>query len=238
MLIVPVIDVKGGVAVRAVAGQRDGYQPLETPLAVGTSDPVAIAEGYWHTYRGFGALYIADLDAIAGGAKAYDVLDLIGTVLPGVSLLVDNGSCCLDDISFFKERPLMQPVIGSETLLDAVEVARINSALPQGCALSLDQRGAVRLGPNDIFEDVMLWPSVVIAMSLDRIGTSEGPDWSRLKCIKSVSGARTVLAAGGVRNDDDLLRLEVMGCGALVASVLHDGRVSKAVWQSLVGSSE
>ena len=44
MQVIPVIDVRGGVAVRAVAGERSAYQPLETPLADGC-DPAAIAHG-------------------------------------------------------------------------------------------------------------------------------------------------------------------------------------------------
>jgi phosphoribosylformimino-5-aminoimidazole carboxamide ribotide isomerase len=65
MEIIPVIDVMGGVVVRARMGQRDRYRPIATPLSA-TSDPVDVARGLLAVHA-FKTLYVADLDAIAGG---------------------------------------------------------------------------------------------------------------------------------------------------------------------------
>ena len=62
MRIIPVIDLMGGEAVRAIAGRRAEYRPLETPLAA-SSDPCAVAEGFLRLYP-FKTIYLADLDAI------------------------------------------------------------------------------------------------------------------------------------------------------------------------------
>jgi phosphoribosylformimino-5-aminoimidazole carboxamide ribotide isomerase len=62
--IIPVVDLKGGVVVRARMGRREEYRPIETPLAP-TSDPVDVARGLLSVHP-FATLYVADLDAIAG----------------------------------------------------------------------------------------------------------------------------------------------------------------------------
>ena len=64
MEIIPVIDVMGGVVVRARMGQRAQYRPIVTPLSA-TSDPVDVARGLLSIHA-FKTLYVADLDAIAG----------------------------------------------------------------------------------------------------------------------------------------------------------------------------
>src|SRR6185436_6503296 len=62
MEIIPVIDLKGGLVVRARLGRRDQYRPIETPLSP-TSDPVDVTRGLLSVFR-FRTLYVADLDAI------------------------------------------------------------------------------------------------------------------------------------------------------------------------------
>ena len=67
MDVIPVIDVRHGVAVHARQGQRAAYRPLETPLARGT-DPVAVARGFLSLFP-FRTMYVADLDGIEGRGR-------------------------------------------------------------------------------------------------------------------------------------------------------------------------
>src|SRR6476659_6592584 len=68
MRIVPVLDLTGGVVVRGVAGRRQEYRPLVSPLCP-SAEPNAVADAL-HRNFGFMQFYIADLDAIAGKAPA------------------------------------------------------------------------------------------------------------------------------------------------------------------------
>ena len=64
-------------------------------------------------------------------------------------------------------------------------------------------------------------------MTLARVGSGSGPDLKRLAAIQAVASGRRVFAAGGMRNVADLLALKEAGiAGALVASCLHDGRLT------------
>src|SRR5438477_12970585 len=74
MDIIPVLDLSRGVAVRAQAGDRARYEPVEsvlTPVSIG--DPVALLRAF-RSRLGATACYVADLDAIQGGAVQRTVL--------------------------------------------------------------------------------------------------------------------------------------------------------------------
>ena len=64
MLIIPVVDLMGGVVVRATAGRRDAYRPIISPLAA-SSAPCDIVAGFLRLHP-FTVVYVADLDAILG----------------------------------------------------------------------------------------------------------------------------------------------------------------------------
>ena len=72
MRVIPVIDLKSGAAVHAVRGQRERYRPLRSKLVAG-SDPLRVARAV-RGELGLDELYVADLDAIAGGPPHRDAL--------------------------------------------------------------------------------------------------------------------------------------------------------------------
>jgi hypothetical protein len=90
MQVIPVVDIRGGVAVAAVRGDRARYLPLETPLAPSTAEPVAIALGL-RTLFPFRTLYVADLDGIEG--RGADLATQAGLMQawPGAELWIDDG---------------------------------------------------------------------------------------------------------------------------------------------------
>ena len=113
--IIPVLDLKGGEVVRAEQGQRDRYRPIVTPLAAG-SDAVAVAAGLRTLYP-FPIFYIADLDAIEGGAPNRAALSRLRAMPQAPELWVDSG------------------IAGAEALGDA-KVFSGRGACPQPCAAS------------------------------------------------------------------------------------------------------
>jgi len=90
MEIVPVVDVRGGVAVAAVRGDRARYRPLETPLAA-TADPVAVALGLASLFP-FAMMYVADLDGIEGRGADLETQRRLADAWPGSELWIDDGS--------------------------------------------------------------------------------------------------------------------------------------------------
>jgi len=225
--IIPVLDLKHGKVVRARAGDRANYQPIVTPLSP-TSEAVDVLRGLQGLAR-FSVMYIADLDAIAGEVGHGDVLRRLAAAAPDVEFWIDGGFATADGASAALPSG-MTPVFGSESLTGPSELMAARSSFGSGkVVLSLDYRGGRFMGPREIEDRVDLWPDRMILMTLDRVGTAGGPDLEALDTLIKRSDGRAVFAAGGVRGEDDLARLQSMGVGGvLVATALHDGRLSAA----------
>ena len=217
--VIPVIELKRGEAVRAVAGNRADYRPLATPLCP-DGDALTCVGGYLSLYP-FTRMYIADLDAIEGGAPQEGVLREIGAAFPQLELWVDAGFDSPKAAADWASLKLGRPVLGSESLKEALPSRRIEGIL------SLDFRGERFLGPPTLLSDPESWPAEIIVMCLHDVGTGSGPDIARLTRIIQRAGSRRVYAAGGVRHRADLEALARAGItGALIASALHNGAIS------------
>ena len=228
MQVIPVIDLSGGRVVHARRGQRELYQPLQSPLCAG-SEPLAVVEGLLRLHS-FEALYVADLDAIQDKGSHRAALTALGNAFPDLSIWLDAGfadeAACRDWLATGHG----QLVLGSEAQADAgllEQLARSGDA--DRVILSLDFRGDGFVGPPALLQRVDLWPHRLIAMTLARVGSGEGPDLERLRSLQANAAGREIYAAGGVRHLSDLARLAAMGvAGALVASALHDGSLGPA----------
>lgn len=230
MEIIPVIDLKSGTVVHARMGQRALYRPIETPLAHG-SDPLDVVVGLLSVHP-FTTLYVADLDAIEGTGDNRAALQRVIQAFSQLSLWVDSGIADFDSAADWLQQDLGHLVLGSETQSDAALAYHL--AENAKIVLSLDFRGPNFLGPPALLAQSEAWPQRVIAMTLDRVGSHAGPDLARLRALKAAAGTRDIYAAGGVRDVDDLRALTQANiAGALIASSLHDGRITAADLQQM-----
>ncbi|HWU33679.1 MAG TPA: HisA/HisF-related TIM barrel protein [Methylovorus sp.] len=224
MNIIPVIDLLDHHVVHAKRGERQHYRPIESSLC-DSSEPLAITRALLELYP-FDTLYIADLNAIQGKPAHVDTIAIIRRHYPELRIWLDAG---------FKEALDLQPwtglditpVFGSESLADMDAY----HALTEGDAahvLSLDFRGDQYQGPDALRKTPALWPAQVIGMALANVGSNEGPDYARMQQLTEMARHSTIYAAGGVRNIQDIERLQEQGvAGALVASALHSGQISR-----------
>src|SRR5579863_372089 len=225
MEVIPVLDLKEGVVVHARMGRRDQYRPIETPLA-STSNPVDVARGLLAVHP-FETFYIADLDAIENAGNNDAALTRLKTELPNLVFWVDNGVADLARANSWLDAGLGNLVLGSESQRDGALVRRLSR--DDRVILSLDYRGDGFLGPAALLSDAAHWPRKIIAMTLARVGSANGPDLNRLAAIKAAAPDKLIYAAGGVRDPADLAALQHAGIeGALVASSLHNGKLTGA----------
>jgi phosphoribosylformimino-5-aminoimidazole carboxamide ribotide isomerase len=221
--IIPVIDLKGGVVVRARMGERADYRPIETALSP-TSEPRDVVRGLLSVHP-FATLYIADLDAIErAGSNDAAIRELRGE-FSRARFWVDRGIADRHAAENWLDAGLGHMVLGSESLSDP-RLAR-HFAVDPRVILSLDFRGTAFQGPPALLAQPDDWPHQVIVMTLARVGSGAGPDLERLGAIRAAAPTRRIYAAGGVRDVSDLLALQHAGiAGALIASSLHDGRLT------------
>lgn len=233
MRIVPVIDLKDGQVVHARGGARETYRPIRSILA-DSSVPLQLVAGLLSLYP-FADLYVADLDAIAGRGDHDELLERLRRAFPDLRLWVDKGLSSEAGCRDWLSRGLGDLVIGSESQSDPALVGRLLREEGSGrIVLSLDFQGESFLGPPALLEEARLWPERVIAMTLARVGGARGPDLERLRDLKARAPDRRVYAAGGVRDARDLHALaDARISGALIASALHDGRITRRDLEAL-----
>jgi phosphoribosylformimino-5-aminoimidazole carboxamide ribotide isomerase len=229
--IIPVLDIKDGLVVRARLGDRESYRPIETPLSP-TADILDVATGLRKLYP-FPAFYVADLDRIQRRPSAGNALEQLKPLLGKADVWLDAGFSDRHAIEQALATDAISPVLGSESQSDnlVLEHFRADPRL----ILSLDFRGDEFLGPPSILENTDGWPSRIIVMTLGRVGADSGPDFERLTEIRRRAGHRAVVAAGGVRDAHDLERLQAIGISAaLVATALHSGALTPETVSSLM----
>ncbi|MGO4451256.1 HisA/HisF-related TIM barrel protein [Phyllobacterium sp. TAF24] len=234
MHIIPVLDIKDGLVVRAYMGKRETYRPIETPLSP-TAEVLDVAEGLRKLYP-FPAFYIAELDAIQRGPSD-DTLKRLRPLLATADVWLDAGFSTLSQLEQALNMDGISPVLGSESQFDASVLEKLRENLR--LVLSLDFKEDEFVGPPSILENADNWPSRIIAMTLGRVGANSGPDLKRLTEIKRRAGNRAVIAAGGVRHVHDLEQLEAIGISAvLVATSLHNGSLTSETISSLMKNTQ
>jgi phosphoribosylformimino-5-aminoimidazole carboxamide ribotide isomerase len=213
----------GGLVVHARFGDRAHYRPIRSQLceSARVEDIVGALLGLFEFRR----LYIADLDALLGRPRQLPAIDAVRRAAPNLSLWIDAGIRDGRDLPAVAERGT--PVLASETLT-ASAAERLLAACP-AAVLSVDYRGERPVGEPALLERLKHWPTHVIAMNLARVGSGLGPDLKLIGALRRLAPRSRLYAAGGVRNALDLRRCRQAGAaGVLVASALHDGRITRA----------
>ncbi len=225
MRIVPVLDLKGGVVVHARRGQRAEYAPLQSPLVEG-SEPVAVARALCALCR-TRALYVADLDALAGGPVNEAILAALASV---AELWVDAGATTPERVAALRRAGVARNVVGTESLEPGTEIASpalLSVDLRDGRLISPDPELAGREPAAAAPLARALNVQELLVIDLARVGSGSGPPLDAVSELASALPGVAIYAGGGVRDERDLRALEAAGAtGALLATALHDGRIT------------
>lgn len=228
MIVVPVIDVKGGLVVHAIRGLRNLYKPISSSV-YGTCNPLELA--YKFVSEGFKALYIADLDSILSGELNEELFNSLRSV--EAKVIADIGVDSKEKLKKVAELA-DYPVIATESIPSLNFLSEALEACGDEAFLSLDVKDGIVVSrapevAGKRLEEVCglvgrLGVRRVILVDFDRIGSYLGPniDYARLL----VRMGFEVYVGGGVRGLDDIVELSKEGVvGVLVSSALHMGRV-------------
>ncbi len=236
MRIVPVLDLKGGVAVHAVRGQRDQYAAVQSVLA-SSADPVALARAF-RERLGCDACYVADLDAIAGRGDHGPTIRAIAAL--GLTVWLDAGVATAADAQRAIRQGAGRVLVGTETLRDVGELPAIVTAVRRAgadCVLSLDLKdgrllggtpGVARLDPIDLASSA--WDAGIrafIVLDLARVGAVGGVATGAAARLRLALPGAEIIVGGGVRDAGDIMELASAAFdAALVATALHTGAIT------------
>jgi phosphoribosylformimino-5-aminoimidazole carboxamide ribotide isomerase len=241
--VIGVIDLVAGHAVHARGGRREQYERVRMVAgsAIDPGDAPAVARAY--TSRlGLTDVYVADLDAIRGGAPQDGIVAGLAALSP--SLWLDAGASSVDGARRALDLGAARVVVGLETLSSFDDLASICASVGgDRVAFSLDLRNGTPVMAAAAIDSTSqdepahalaarardAGAGAVIVIDLARVGGGAGLDVAMIARVRQAIPALTLLAGGGVRGPDDLVRLADAGCnGALVATALHEGRLGAA----------
>lgn len=227
----------GGRVVQGLRGERQHYRAVRSGLVTG-SEPLAIARALCRECDGV-ALYVADLDAIAGTGDHRAVVRELRERL-GAEPWVDAGVGDVEAATRLLEAGAARVIVGTETLPDLGALRAIRDVLPaERLLLSVDVgdhgvisrcralSGRSPLAALRLLADEGV--TEVILLALLQVGTGAGPDLETLRAARAALPRLHLIAAGGVRDPDDLRALAEAGAdGVLLATALHRGWITAA----------
>jgi phosphoribosylformimino-5-aminoimidazole carboxamide ribotide isomerase len=239
MQVIPVIDLLGGQVVRGIAGRREEYCPIVSCIAA-DARPATVARALVERF-GFETVYVADLGAIM--RQQPDPAAWSAIASEGLRLWLDAG---VGDHTFAHRviqslRAKIDDfilIVGLESLQSLDELMAITKDwdfpvvsldLRAGKPLTqiTDWKDPSPLGIASELETCGIWDMIVL--DLADVGQNAGTSTLELcRQLKQRLPRQRLIAGGGVRGLDDLKALADAGCdAALVASALHDGRLTR-----------
>ena len=240
MRVIPVLDLMAGRAVRASRGLREAYAPARSVLVPDQSagEPLALGCAF-RDALGCDECYVADLDAISGGAPQRALVRALAGL--GGRLLVDAAVWAPDRArdTLADGGDAARVVVGLETLPSIAALGDVARAVGgERLVFSLDLREGrpvVRPGaPHDgtplqlAAAAVDAGAGAILVLDLARIGTGLGVNLDLVAALRRAHPAVELLAGGGIASPRDVERLADAGCdGALVATALHDGGLQR-----------
>ena len=205
--VIPAVDVLGEGAVRLERGDYDS-------VVERAGEPVALAQRWIEA--GAQRIHLVDLDGARSGQVRPDLVRAIAAL--GVPVQASGGIRSLADARALLEAGADRVVVGTAAWPDPSPWFELGERL----VLALDVRdGEVRtsgwtVGTGLAFEDALALAEGrrLLVTAIDRDGTLAGPDVELVR--QAVAAGGRVLAAGGIRNIDDVGELAAAGAEAAI----------------------
>jgi len=200
MKLIPAIDLKDNKVVLASGGNRGNYNPLPSYLSP-TFDPIKFID-YLISIYNFNTIYLADLDSIEKYGANNKLIDSILERYKNIRFIIDNGVREFSQINRYKSENYIQ-IIATESYKDYKSLLnkKFNSYI-----LSLDHSEGKVLSKNKDY--MLINPKKVISMSLNNIGSNQGPNKDNLITTKNIYPLSNIIVSGGIRNNDDIEKLK------------------------------
>jgi phosphoribosylformimino-5-aminoimidazole carboxamide ribotide isomerase len=228
--VIPAIDLRGGRCVRFAQGDYD----RETQFS---DDPVGVARR-WED-EGAKRIHVVDLDGAREGRPVNN--EIVERIIDAVAVPVQvaGGVRTLDAVQTWLDAGADRVVLGTAAVRDPELAREAARSHPDRVIVSIDARGdsvAVEGWTGETKLKAATFLQTLAAMGvprfvytdIDRDGMLDSPNFEMVETMVAASG-RPLIAAGGVAQVSDLVRLAELGVeGAIVGMALYDGRVDLA----------
>src|SRR5215471_1524600 len=222
MEVIPAIDLLGERAVRLEQGDHARAKQYGKPIELAKRFAV----------EGASRLHVVDLDGARAGSIRPVVIEAIVEAASPVPVQASGGVRSVSDAEALVRAGAQRVVVGTVAwqLLD-----ELVGALGERLVVVIDVRDGRVHGrgwtesaltlENAITRCVDAHVPRLLCTAIERDGTLQGPNVELVRDVASRSGL-PVLAAGGIRSDDDVEALAEAGAeGAIVGRALLEGRL-------------
>lgn len=223
-MILPSIDIAGGRAVQLVGGRHQ---------ALDAGDPRPLAERFGRV----GEVAVVDLDAALGRgdnrALIRELLDLAPCRVGGG---IRDRETALDWLDAGATRVVLGTAAEPELLADLPR-ERVVAALDAEHGEVVDQGWRRRTGRTVVERMAELAPLVggFLVTFVEAEGRLGGLPTASLEALRAAAGPARLTVAGGLRDADEVGRLDRLGLDVQVGMALYTGRLSlaQALWSCL-----
>jgi phosphoribosylformimino-5-aminoimidazole carboxamide ribotide isomerase len=225
LAIIPAVDVLGDESVRLRRGRYD-------EVVNRAGDPVTAATRL--ARAGASLIHLVDLDGARSGRVRPELVARVGEAAAPARVQASGGIRSVEDAHALLDAGAARVVVGTAAFGEPGARA-FADALGERLVVAVDVRdGRVKVagwtedGGLPVEDAVERCRAAGVARLLctavERDGTLAGPDLDLLRRV--VAQGLPVLAAGGIRSEDDLRAVEATGCeGAIVGRALLEGGV-------------
>ena len=218
MQIIPALDVLGDEAVRLEQGDFNRVlfrQPLEEFM-----DRLVAT--------GPAMIHVVDLQGARDGALRPEVIERCRRAAKGTPLQVSGGVRSIDTAREVLNAGAARVIVGTALWSDEASLDSFVDALGDQLVAAIDVKDG-RLALRGWMESSLMGVDQALVRcqragvsrlhvtAIERDGTMRGPDLSLYE--QTCASGIPVVAAGGVRNDDDVAALAGVGCEAAVMGV-------------------
>jgi phosphoribosylformimino-5-aminoimidazole carboxamide ribotide isomerase len=226
--LLPAVDVVGEEAVRLRRGAFDSVvsragSPAELVARYAEARPPLI--------------HVVDLDGARDGAIRPGLVRALVEAAGATPVQASGGIRSLADAEALLEAGAARVVVGTAVLAGDDALGDFAAALGEQLVVAVDARGGrvavagwtrtSELSPEELAERCRAaGVRRLLCTAIDRDGTMGGPDLDLLARVRERSGL-PVLAAGGIRSEEDLTALDALGLeGAVLGRALLEGAIS------------
>jgi phosphoribosylformimino-5-aminoimidazole carboxamide ribotide isomerase len=226
--LIPAVDVVGAEAVRLRQGAFDD-------VVARAGDPAELVTRFAAGRPPF--VHVVDLDGARSGRIRPDLVGRLAAAAAPTRVQASGGIRSRADAQALLDAGAARVVVGTAALESPGTLSELAVAFEERLVVAVDAReGRVavagwsrmtELAPDEFAERCAeAGVRRLLCTAIDRDGTMDGPDLALLVKVRDRSGL-PVLAAGGVRSDEDVDALAALGLeGAVVGRALLEGTIS------------
>jgi phosphoribosylformimino-5-aminoimidazole carboxamide ribotide isomerase len=226
--LIPAVDVVGTEAVRLRQGAFDD-------VVARAGSPADLVARFAATRPPL--VHVVDLDGARTGKIRPELVGALAAAAAPTPVQASGGIRSFEDARSLLDAGAARVVVGTAALDSPAAVAQLASAFEERLVVAVDARDGrvavagwsrvTELSPDEFAERCAeAGVRRLLCTSIDRDGTMAGPDLALLGRVRERSGL-PVLAAGGVRSEEDVQELAALGLeGAVVGRAVLEGAIT------------